>query len=199
MPYVGWKVLAYQYHHNGLGLQTRITKEELLADVRDSFEAPDCGVSEQKGELLLTHTQTQSEVKVEVHGWDVTVEYTDTGVEEETYLVALTSDCLAWKRGEREHRQLMREVIKKLPWGAKVGCYVEDGQFKVVYSSNLERGFEEFAVTPRRWEECPLLEKHAPRRRHVLRMKPPTSYLGTRIRIPGRRHKAPQVLVARHE
>jgi hypothetical protein len=199
VAYVGWKVLAYQYYHDEPGLRGSITKEELLTAVRDSFKAPDWGISEQKVELLLTHTQTQSEVKVEVHGWDITVEYDDTGVEEETYLVALTSDCLAWKRGEHEHKKLMREVIKKLPWEAKVGCHIEDGQFKVAYSSNLERGFEPFTVTPRRWQECPILEKRALRRRRLLRMKTPTSYLGTRIKIPRRRQRAAQVIVMRHE
>jgi len=135
------KVLSYQCYHDERGLQAPITKEELLTAVRDSFKAPDWGISEQRGELLLTHTQTQSEVKVEVHGEDIRVEY-DDGAEEETYLVTLTSDCLAWKRGEHEHKQLMREVIKKLPWETKAGCHIEDGQYKVVYSSNMQRGFE---------------------------------------------------------
>jgi len=199
MPYVGWKILAYQYYHDRPELQARITEEELLTTVRDSFKAPDWSVSEQKGELLLTHTQTQSEVRVEVYGWDITVEYDDTGVKEETYLVALTSNCLAWKRGEHDHKQLMREVIKKLPWEAKVGCHIEDGHFKVVYSSNLEHGFEPFEVVPRRWERCAISEKRERRRRRLLRMKPPTSYLGTRIKIPGRRQKAAQVIVMSHE
>jgi hypothetical protein len=199
MPYVGWKVLAYQYHQDKPRLQTSITREKLLMDVRDSFKAPDWSVSEQRGELLLTHTQTQSEVKVEVYGWDITVEYDDTGVKEETYLVALTSDCLAWKRGEHEHKQLMRGVIKKLPWEAKVGCHIEYGHFKVVYSSNLERGFEPFEVVPRRWERCAISEKRERRRRRLLRMKSPTSYLGTRIKIPGRRQRAAQVIVTSHE
>jgi len=186
MTYVGWKVLAYQYYHDEPRLQAPITKEELLTTVRDSFKVPDWDISEQKGELLLTHTQTQSEVKVEVHGEDITVEY-DDGAEEETYLVTLTSDCLAWKRGEYEHKQLMREVLKKLPWEAKVGCHIEDGRFKVVYSSNMQRGFEPFEVTPRRWLECPIPEKRVPRRRRLLRAKPPTSYLGTRIKVPRKR------------
>ena len=198
MPYVGWKVIAYQYYHDEPGLQAPITKEELLSAVRDSFKAPDWGISEQREELLLTHTQTQSEVKVEVHGEDIKVEY-DDGTEEETYLVTLTSDCLAWKRGEHEHKHLMREVLKKLPWEAKVGCHIEDGQFNVVYSSNMQRGFEPFAVTPRRWQECPIPEKRQPRRRRLLRMKSPTSYLGTRIKIPGRRQRAAPVIVTSHE
>jgi hypothetical protein len=186
LPYVGWKILAYQYYHDKPGLQASITREKLLTDVRDSFKAPDWGLCEQAGELLLAHMQTQFEVKVEVHGWDITVEYDDTGIEKETYLVALTSDCLAWKRGEHAHKQLMHEVIKKLPWEAKVGCQREDGQFKVVFSSNMQRGFEPFMVTPRRWQECPIPEKRKPRRRRMLKMKTPTSYLGTRIKIPRR-------------
>jgi hypothetical protein len=198
MPYVGWKVLAYQYYYDEPGVQAPITKEELLTAVRDSFKAPNWGISEQRGELLLTHTQTQSEVKLEVHGWDITVEY-DDGTEEETYLVTLTSDCLAWKRGEHEHKQLMREVLKKLPWEAKVGCHIEDGQFNVVYSSNMQRGFEPFEVTPRKCLECPIPEKRERRRRRLLRMKSPTSYLGTRIKIPRRRQRAAQVIVTNDE
>jgi hypothetical protein len=197
MTYVGWKVLAYEYHDKPG--RASITREKLLSDVRDSFKAPDWGLSEHREELLLTHTQTQSEVKVEVHGWDIAVEYDVTGLEKETYLVALTSDCLAWKWGEHEHKQLMREVLKKLPWEAKVGCQIEDGQFKVVYSSNLERGFEPFTVTPRRRQESPILEKREPRRRRLLRMKAPTSYLGTRIKTSGRRQRAGQTTVTRYE
>jgi hypothetical protein len=93
----------------------------------------------------------------------------------------------------------MREVLKKLPWEAKVGCHIEDEQFKVVYSSNTQRGFEPFEVTPRRWLECPILEKREPRGRRLLRMKTPTSYLGTRIKIPRRRRRTAQVIVIRDE
>jgi hypothetical protein len=35
--------------------------QESLHVVRDSFKAPDWGISEQRGELLLTHLQTRSE------------------------------------------------------------------------------------------------------------------------------------------
>jgi hypothetical protein len=124
--------------------------------IRDSFQEPDWSISEEKGQMLLTHVPTQSEVKVEVQEWDITIEYDDTGIEEKTYLIMLTSDCLAWKRGEEEHKRLMRDVLKKLPWEEKVGCHVEDGRFMVVYSSNVQRGFEPFEVTPRRWQQCPM-------------------------------------------
>jgi len=107
---------------------------------------------------------------------------TMTGIEEETYLVALTSDCLAWKRDE--HKRLMREVLKKLPWQERVGCHMEDGRFMVAYSSNIQHGFEPFEVMPRGWLECPVPEKGGLRRRRLLRMKKPTSYLGTRIKPP---------------
>jgi hypothetical protein len=187
MPYVGWKILAYRYYHNRPLLQPRVAKTDLVKAVRESFQTSDWSIFEE-GQMLLTHLPTQSEVKVEVHGWDITVEYDDTGVDEETYLVALTSDCLAWKRGEHEHKQLMREVLKKLPWEEKVGCHMEDGRFMVVYSSNIQRGFEPFEITPRKLQECPIPEQ--PRRRRLLRMKSPTSYLGTRIKIPGRRQRA---------
>jgi hypothetical protein len=198
MTYLGWMIFAYRYYHDKPFLQAPVAKTNLVKAVRNSFQEPDWSISEEKGQILLTQMLTQSEVKVEVHGWDIAVEY-DDGSEVETYLVALTSDCLAWKRGEHEHKRLMREVLKKLPWEAKVGCHIEDGQFKVVYSSNLERGFEQFTVTPRRWQECPVLEKRQPRRRRLLRVKTPTSYLGTRIKIPGRRRKAAKVIVMKHE
>jgi hypothetical protein len=188
MTYVGWIIFAYRYYHNRPFLQPRVAKTGLVKAISDSFQAPDWSMSEQNGQMLLTHLPTQAELKVEVHGWDITVEYDDTGVEEETYLVTLTSDCLAWKRGEREHKELMREVLKKLPWEEKVGCHMEDGRFMVVHSSNIQRGFEPFEVTPRKWQECPIPEQ--PRRRRLLRMKPSTSYLGTRIKIPRRRQRA---------
>jgi hypothetical protein len=91
----------------------------------------------------------------------------------------------------------MREVLKKLPWEEKVGCHMEDGRFMVVYSSNIQHGFEPFEITPRKSQECPIPEQ--PRRRRLLRMKSPTSYLGTRIKIPGRRQRAAQVIVTRRE
>jgi len=184
MPYVGWMILAYRCYHDMPILQAPLAKTDLVKTIRDSFQPPDWSISEEKGQILLTHPSTQSEVRVEVHGWDITVEYDDTGVDEETYLVALTSNCLAWKRGEHEHKQLMRDILKKLPWEEKVGCDMEDGRIMVVYSSNIQRGFEPFPVTPRKWQECPIPEH--PRRRRLLRMKPPTSYLGTRIKTAKR-------------
>jgi hypothetical protein len=197
MPYVGWKILAYRYYHNRPLLQPRVAKTDLVKAVRESFQTSDWSIFDEEGQMLLTHLPTQSEVKVEVHGWDITVEYDDTGVDEETYLVALTSDCLAWKRGEHEHKQLMREVLKKLPWEEKVGCHMDDGRFMVVYSSNIQRGFEPFEVAIRKWQECPIPEQR--RRRRLLRMKSPTSYLGTRIKIPGRRQRTAHVTVTRDE
>ena len=197
MPYVGWKILAYRYYHNRPLLQPRVAKTDLVKAVRESFQTSDWSIFDEEGQMMLTHLPTQSEVKVEVHGWDIIVEYDDTGVDEETYLVALTSDCLAWKRGEHEHKQLMREILKKLPWEEKAGCHMDDGRFMVVYSSNIQRGFEPFEVAPRKWQECPIPEQR--RRRRLLRMKSPTSYLGTRIKIPGRRQRAAQVIVTSHE
>jgi hypothetical protein len=95
LTYVGWRIFAYRYYHARPFLQAPVAKTDLVKTIRDSFQAPDWSISEEKGQMLLTHLPTQSEVKVEVHGWDITVEYDDTGVGEETYLVALTSDCLA--------------------------------------------------------------------------------------------------------
>lgn len=141
MLYVAWKILAYRCYHNEPELQVPVTRRELLRNIREAFQRPDWSISEERGMLLLTHLSTQYEVKVEVHGEDITVEY-DDGAEEETYLVTLRSDCLAWKRGEHEHKQLMREVLKKPPWQEKVGCHMEDGRFIVVYSSNIQRGFD---------------------------------------------------------
>jgi hypothetical protein len=178
-------ILAYRYYHARPFLQPRVARIDLVKTIRESFQGSDWNVSEEKGWMLLTHVPTQSEVRVQVHGWDIMVEYADTDVEEETYLVALTSNCLAWKRGEEEHKRLMREVLKKLSWEEKVGCHIEDGRFMVVYSSNIQRGFEPFPVTPRIWQECPIPEQR--RRKRLLRMKSPTSYLGTRVKIPRRR------------
>jgi hypothetical protein len=47
---------------------TKLAMRDLVKTMRDSFQAPDWSISEEKGQMRLTHLSTQSEVKVEVHG-----------------------------------------------------------------------------------------------------------------------------------
>jgi hypothetical protein len=88
MTYLGWMIFAYRYYHDKPFLQAPVAKTDLVKAVRNSFQEADWSISDEKGQILLTKMPTQSEVKVEVHGWDIAVEY-DDGSEEETYLVAL--------------------------------------------------------------------------------------------------------------
>jgi hypothetical protein len=81
----------------------------------------------------------------------------------------------------------MHEVLRKLPWREKIGGYMDDSRFMLAYSSNIEGRFEPYEVVLRRWVECPIPEKPERRRRGRLRIKPPTSYLGTRIKVPKKR------------
>jgi hypothetical protein len=77
MSYVGWKILAYRYHHDKPEQQAPISKEELVNSVRQSFQSPDWSMAEHRGRLVLTHLPTQSEVNLEVHGEEVEIEYED--------------------------------------------------------------------------------------------------------------------------
>jgi hypothetical protein len=187
MTYLGWRIFGYRYLHDEPELQVPVSKEDLLSALRGRFTEPDWSVSEEKGKLMLEHAETKFEVKVEVHGWDIEVAY-DDGLKRETYLCELSSEGFAWKRMEHAHRQLFREVFRKLPWYEKVGGWIDDSRFLLTSSSNVEGRFEPFEVEPNRWNECPIPEKHERRRRRLLRMKPATSYLGTRIKSPARRN-----------
>lgn len=98
-------------------------------------------------------------------------------------LCQLSSDCLAWKKTELEHKRLMREVFKRLLWREKIAGWIESNELMVIASTNIEgKEWDSFRVTPHKWQECPIPEKLEHPRRRLLRMKPPTSYLGTRIR-----------------
>lgn len=180
MIYLGWKVFAYQYHDEP-ELQAPVAKEYLLSALRERFTEPDWSVSEENGKFTLEHAATKCEVKVEVHAWDIEVNY-DDGLKRETYLCELSSECFAWKRTEHAHKQLFGEVFKKLPWYEKVGGWIDDNRFLFTSSTNIEGRFEPFEVTPQRRNDCPIPDKLERPRRRLLRMKPPTSYLGTRIK-----------------
>ena len=148
--------------------------------MRESLPALDWEFSEEEGELTITHAGFV--IGVEIHAWDIVVEYSEE-TERETYLCKLSSDCLAWKKTELEHKRLMREVFKRLLWRKKVAGWIEGNQLMVVASTNIEgKEWDPFLVTPQKWQECPIPEKLERPRRRLLRMKPPTSYLGTRIK-----------------
>lgn len=149
--------------------------------MRERFTEPEWAVSEEDGKFVLEHSETKFEVKVEVHGWDVEVDY-DDGLKRETYLVELSSRDFTWKRIEHAHKRLFREVFNKLPWYEKVGGWIDDNRFLLESSTSIEGRFEPFEMTPQRCFECPIADKFERPRRRLLRMKTPTSYLGTRIK-----------------
>ena len=182
--YLGWKILAYRYYHSTLELQIPISQEKLYATIRDLFREQDWAISPQNKTLQLTHIPTRFEVETEVHGEEIEIEY-DEGPEQETYLCTFLSHCdFAYKRNESQHKRLMFQVLKKLPWEEKAGGWLDGGRIWLVYSTNIEKGFEPFPVTPKRRPDCPIPEKLEPRRMRLLRPRPPTSYLGTRITTP---------------
>jgi len=179
--------LAYRYCHSTLEPQIPVSQEKLYGTIRDLFRERDWVMSSQNRALLLTHVPTQFEVQTEVHGEDIEIEY-DEGPERETYLCTFLSRCdFAYKRNESQHKRLMFEILRKLPWEEKVGGWLDGDRIWLVYSTNIEKGFEPFPVTPKRWLDCPIPEKLEPRRIHRLRLKSPSSYLGTRIRTPRKR------------
>lgn len=186
LTYLGWRIFGYRYLHDEPELQAPITKEALLSALRERFTEPDWWVSEENGKLTLEDAKTKFEVKVEVHGWDIEVDY-DDGLNLETYLCELSSEGFAWRRMEHAHRQLFREVFRKLPWYEKAGGWTDDSRFLLAASTNIEGRFGPFEVKPKRWNECPIPDKRDRRRRRLLRMKSATSYLGTRIKPPMRR------------
>ncbi len=99
LTYLGWRIFGYRFLHDEPELQVPVSKEDLLSALRERFTEPDWSVSEENGKLMLEHAETQFEVKVEVHGWDIEVAY-DDGLKRETYLCELSSEGFAWKRME---------------------------------------------------------------------------------------------------
>lgn len=182
---MGWRIFGYRYLHDEPESQAPVTKQYLLTALYQRFLAPDWSVSEEGGKLTLEHAETKFEIKVEVHGWDVEVNL-DNGSERETYLVQLSSEDLTWKKTERVHKRLFKEVFNKLPWYERVGGWLDDNRFFLASSTNIEGNFEPFEVKSQRWIECPIPDRYERPRKRLLRMKPATSYLGTRIK--GKRH-----------
>jgi len=80
----------------------------------------------------------------------------------------------------------MKEILRRLYW-ENVAAYIEDERLLIVHLSGIEERFEPFEVALRRWKECPIPDKPARRRVRRLRPAEPTSYLGTRIKIPRKR------------
>ncbi len=145
LTYLGWRIFGYRRLHDEPELQVPVSKEDLLSALQERLTEPDWSVSEENGKLTFEHAETKFEVKVTVHGWDIEVDY-DDGLKRETYLCELSSEGFAWKRMERVHRQLFREVFRKLPWYEKVGGWIDDSRFLLASSTNIEGRFEPFEV-----------------------------------------------------
>lgn len=167
MPYVGWKIFAYQFYYGQPDLPRLVSKRLLLDTIRDRFTDDQWIIETLDGGLKLGHVESGDEVKVKIETNDFTIDYTD-GTRTETYLLVMESECLAWKQTELKHKKLMEQVSRRLPsWWEKVNCYVEDGQqLSLVYSSNIAPE-PAFPVTPQTQLESPIPEDLPPRPKSV--------------------------------
>jgi hypothetical protein len=168
MPYVGWKIYTYGYEQDPARRRST-SKAELLEDLRERYTDPDWLISNEGRDIILSNLPNKTDIKVLIHGFDIDIPYSE-GLEVETYLIQLESDCLAWKQAESDHKRLMREVTRRLPWET-VGCHLDDGHIVVVSSTNIEQPFDRFEVTPKRWKNCPIPETPPRRRRTMMRPK----------------------------
>lgn len=184
MPYVGWKIFAYQYPQDPAQREP-ISKQLLLTTVRDRFTDDQWVVETLDGGLKLGHVESGDVVKVKIEINAFAINYTD-GTRTETYLLVMKSECLAWKQTELKHKKLMEQVSRRLPsWWEKVNCYVEDGeQLSLVFSSNVDPQ-PAFIVTPQTLLECPIPEELPPRPKTVRPrvVKPPLKRLKQRRKV----------------
>ncbi len=153
MPYAGWKIFTYQYNDEFHVLQENTSKVDLASTIKERFNDPEWMIAANPSGLLLTHVPSQFDVKATIHGWKLPIEY-DTGVITETYLVLLESDCLSWKHIEPDHKRLMNEVLKRLPWRKAAG-YLDDGHLDLRYDSNAQPGNPQ-RIKPEKLPECPI-------------------------------------------
>ena len=103
MPYVGWKIWACLCEKG----YPRLSLKELQAEIQRRFTEPEWLHVNHGNRIDLTYNPTQTEVKLLILPEDLTVDD-----ETETYLMTLTSDCLAWKQSERDHKALMVTVMQ---------------------------------------------------------------------------------------
>jgi hypothetical protein len=166
MPYVGWKIYTYSYEQDPAH-RRRTSKAELLEDLHRRFADADWLISSEGHDIILSNLPSKTDIKMVIHGFDMEIPYSE-GPETETYLIQLESDCLAWKQAESDHKRLMREVIRRLPWET-VGCHLDDSHVIVVSSTNIEGPCEPFEVNPKPWVNCPIPETPPRRRRNMVR------------------------------
>ena len=171
--YLGWKIFGYKYDES----EHQITSREILEDnLREGFQTPEWALSEDDGEFTITHAGFV--IVAEIHGWDIEI-----ANEVETYLCELSCGCGSGKEVQSQHKQLLRDVWKMLPWDWNLAAWVvNDDRLMLKYSSNVKGTAEPHEVISRRRQECPIPDKIVRPRRQLLRMEPPTSYLGTRIK-----------------
>jgi hypothetical protein len=166
MPYVGWKIFAYEYAQDPAQREP-VSKLLLLLMIRDRFSGDDWVIENLNDGLKLSHVESTHEVKVKVEANDFTFDYVD-GTRTETYLLVMESECLAWKQTELKHKKLMEQVSRRLPfWWRKINCYMQDGeQLSLVYSSNMEPE-PPFPVIPTARSSCPIPERLSPQQKRV--------------------------------
>jgi hypothetical protein len=166
MPYVGWRIYTYSYEQDPARRRST-SKAEFLEDLRGRFADPDWLISNEGHDIILSNLPNKTDIKVVIHGYDLEIPYSDKP-ETETYLIKLESDCFAWKQVEFDHKRLMREVARRLPWET-VACHLDDGHVIVVSSTNMEQPFEPFEVNPRPLAQCPIPDSPQRRRRTQVR------------------------------
>ncbi len=166
MPYVGWRIYTYSYEQDPARRRST-SKAELLEGLRERFADPDWLISNEGRNIILSNLPNKTDIKVVIHGYDIEIPYSD-GSETEIYLIQLESDCFAWKQAEFDHKRLMREVTRRLPWDT-VACHLDDGHVIVVSSTNMEPPIDTFEVNPKPLMQCPIPDSPQRRRRTQVR------------------------------
>jgi len=159
--YFGWKIFAYRYYHDQKNIPPSITESYLLQDIHDAFSSlPNWEITDRD---LLTDTASKNEVKIVIHGWDLTIPY-DEGEETETYLCMFHSGCdFPYKdKFVERHKRLMYQTYRKLPkwraWRQKAGGWVRNKHIEIVRFTNLEKEFEPFEITPKKRHSSLIVE-----------------------------------------
>jgi hypothetical protein len=157
LSYVGWKIFAYRYYRDQPELQGRVSKETLRNDLRQRFQSPDFYV----GNLRITHAKSMTEMRLEIHGEEFEIQVTDGPTQRFLYLCTLTSEVVKRWRSEESHKQLMYQVIRRLPWRKKAGAIIEDDHVLLTWLSELEGYYvvPPHEIKPTKLMECPIPEQ----------------------------------------
>jgi len=152
---VGWKIWACLLQKG----YPRLSLKELQAEIHRRFTEPEWFQVIYDNRIDLTFNPMQTEIKLQIQPEDLNV-----NGETETYLLTLTSDCLAWKQNEKDHKALMVTVMQMLPW-QRAAAHIHDGEFKLVHWSGPVKE-EEFKITA-----TPRPDIQIPIRRRILKVK----------------------------